>query len=105
MAKLNLFQHAARALAELFTQPDPYPEKYASARVTGNYLDKAGNEVLVVSAANYREAARVTDGQTPAGNFHKEIVRVGHNKWEIRVVKNQTMDPEEYQKQLDARRW
>jgi len=82
---MNLFQHIARAAAELLTLPDPYPDKYFSPEITGTYKDKCGRTVLEVKAMNYQDAARFTDVTTPTGNVSRTITHVGRNTWEIGV--------------------
>ena len=66
---------------ELLTRPDP-DDKYIPPVVTGTYKDYKGNTIIEVTASNYRDVGRITEGTTPAGKTEVHT-RVGHNKWEI----------------------
>jgi hypothetical protein len=79
---MNIFQHLARAAAELLMQPDPYPDEYFSPEVTGTHKDECGRIVYEVKAMNYREVERLTEGLNVAGC---QIVHIhtGMYQWEI----------------------
>jgi hypothetical protein len=78
---MNLFQHLARAAAELLMQPDPYPDEYIPPEVTGTRKEGC-NTVIEVKAMNSRDVERLTQGVNVAG---KQIVHthIGRGKWEI----------------------
>ena len=79
---MNLFQHLARAAAEMLTLPDPYPDKYIEPEITCVHKDRCGHIVIEVTASNYRDVERVAGGANfPGRTVH---VHTGHNKWEVR---------------------
>lgn len=82
----TLFQHLARAVAEMLMQRDPYPE-YIQPKITGTRRDECGHMVIEVRAGNYRDVERVAGGANfPGRTVH---VHTGKNKWEVRQENNQ----------------
>lgn len=71
-------------LSELLDAP-PEPKPYSPPRETGRSYDHNGYAVIHIEAANYAEAARLTDGYTIEGPVHKALVHVGNGRWEARV--------------------
>jgi len=78
---MNLFQHLARAAAEMLMQRDPYPDEYIQPKITGMHKDRCGHMVIEVTASNYRDVERVCNANFPGRTVH---VHVGRNKWEVR---------------------
>ena len=48
-------------------------------------FSKAANPVIHVQAANYIEAASITEGTTYPGDVSRSIVHTGRNEWQIRI--------------------
>ena len=61
-------------------------------KVTSTSTDANGYPVIHVQAANYIEAASITEGTTYPGDVSRSIVHTGRNEWEIRVTPWNTED-------------
>lgn len=86
---MSLFGTLKGIATELLSLPIE-PKPYQPPIVTRQSRDRNGYTVLHINAANYAEAARLTDGYTVAGPVYKALVHVGHNKWQLRVECNET---------------
>jgi hypothetical protein len=81
--KLSLRQHAARIIAELTMQQDPYPEEYEPPKLIREYQDECGRTVQEVQARNSFDATRHLQGTTPEGDKTRTVTHTGRNRWTI----------------------
>ncbi|HLA88141.1 MAG TPA: hypothetical protein VJL10_08970 [Anaerolineales bacterium] len=98
---MSIFRHIVGITCELLTLDDPYDKRErvtpavtdtrkaktgkGAANITGKRPNSKAYTVLEVTANNYAEAAKFSEGVTIEGNASIAIVHTGRNKWEIRV--------------------
>lgn len=84
---MSILRSLVGIAAELFTLNDPY-EKHIQTTTEYAGRDHNGYSVYKIHAANYADAASLTDGYTVEGPVYKSLNHIGRNQWELRVECN-----------------